>query len=47
MCMFDKMFEEGGHKFQKGPHKYGPNVTNPKVTGSYNPRWDPYERDWY
>ena len=37
MCMFDKMFEEGGHKFTKRSPKDGPTCTNSRVTMSYNP----------
>ena len=47
MCMFDKMFEEGGHKFRKRSPKEAATVTNRKVTMSYNPSKDLIERNFY
>ncbi len=47
MCMFDKMFEEGGHKFRKRSPKDGPACTNNKVTMSYNPSKDNFGRNFY
>ena len=45
--MFDKMFEEGGHKFRKRSPKEAATVTNRKVTISYNPSQDVIVRDFY
>jgi hypothetical protein len=45
--MFDKMFEEGGHKFRKRSPKEAATVTNQKVTISYNPSKDVIERNFY
>ncbi len=47
MCMFDKMFEEGGHKFTKRSPKDGPTCTNPRVTMSYNPSKQPGDRNFF
>lgn len=47
MCMFDKMFEEGGHKFRKRSPKEAATVTNSRVTATYNPSRDAIERNFY
>ena len=45
--MFDKMFEEGGHKFRKRSPTEAATVTNSKVTISYNPSKDTFQRNFY
>ena len=45
--MFDKMFEEGGHKFRKRSPKEAATVTNRKITISYNPSKDLIFKKFY